>query len=137
MRRKLGLALGTIVFLIGSYATAYADAVEWQSLSVAATAYNSVPSQTTAANPATAAWGDVLKPGMRAIAVSRDLIDKGLTHGTKVRIDGLPGVYTVRDKMAARWRNKIDIYMGQNIAKARDWGIRHDIRIRYANNDNS
>ena len=74
------------------------------------------------------------QPGMNAIAVSRDLIKKGLTHGTKVRIKGLPGVYIVRDKMAARWKNKIDIYMGKDVTAALEWGMRHDIEIEYAEN---
>lgn len=137
MNRKLVSSVLAGSMFVLACGSADAESVEWQSLSVAATAYNSVPSQTTRHSPATAAWGDVLKPGMRAIAVSRDLIKKGLTHGTKVKIEGLPGVYVVRDKMAARWTNKIDIYMGHDIAKARDWGIHHDIRIRYAENDNS
>lgn len=137
MRRQLYVAVCTSLLLLASCASASAESVEWQSLSVAASAYNSVASQTTQDNPATAAWGDVLEPGMHAIAVSRDLLRKGLTHGTKVKIQGLPGVYVVRDKMAARWTNKIDIYMGQDITKARDWGIQHDIRIRYASNGDS
>lgn len=102
-------------------------------MQVAASAYNSLAAQTTSQNENVAAWGDVLKPGMRAIAVSRDLIEKGLTHGTKVRIEGLPGVYTVLDKMAARWKNKIDIYMGRNRGKALNWGVKDNIRIHYAN----
>ena len=39
--------------------------------------------------------------------------------------------------MAARWTNKIDIYMGHDVTKARDWGIQHNIRILYVENDNS
>ncbi|WP_367270023.1 3D domain-containing protein [Salinisphaera sp.] len=106
---------------------------DWQSINVVASAYNSLPAQTSA-EPTVAAWGDRLKPGMNAIAVSRDLIKKGLTHGTKVRIKGLPGVYIVRDKMASRWKNKIDIYMGRDVTAALEWGVRHDIEIEYAEN---
>jgi len=94
---------------------------EERSQQVTATAYNSVKSQTQG-NPALAAWGDILKPGMKAIAVSRDLIAKGLTHGTEVEIEGLSGVYIVRDKMNKRWKDKIDIYMGTDVAAARQWG---------------
>lgn len=112
---------------------AQAQSADWQSINVVASAYNSVPAQTTA-KPTIAAWGDKLKPGMNAIAVSRDLIKKGLTHGTKVRIKGLPGVYIVRDKMASRWKNKIDIYMGRDVTAALEWGVRHDIEIEYAEN---
>ncbi len=91
---------------------------------VTATAYNSVTAQTGPGDPTLTAWGDTLKPGMKAIAVSRDLIDDGLTHGTEVQIEGLPGTYIVRDKMNKRWDNKIDIYMGQDVKAARDWGKR-------------
>ncbi|MDX1634686.1 MAG: hypothetical protein R3280_08620 [Marinobacter sp.] len=92
---------------------------------VTATAYNSVKAQTTIdGDPTLTAWGDTLKPGMKAIAVSRDLIDDGLTHGTEVTIEGLPGTYIVRDKMNKRWDNKIDIYMGNDVKAAREWGKR-------------
>ncbi|MDX1598602.1 MAG: hypothetical protein R3295_08055 [Marinobacter sp.] len=91
---------------------------------VTATAYNSVNSQTKAGDPTLTAWGDTLKPGMKAIAVSRDLIEDGLTHGTEVTIDGLPGTYIVRDKMNKRWKDKIDIYMGLDVKAAREWGKR-------------
>jgi 3D (Asp-Asp-Asp) domain-containing protein len=91
---------------------------------VTATAYNSVNSQTKEGDPTLTAWGDTLKPGMKAIAVSRDLIDDGLTHGTEVTIEGLPGTYIVRDKMNKRWNDKIDIYMGLDIEAAKQWGKR-------------
>ena len=133
MRRLIIQNVGIAACLLFAASIAQAQSDEWESLSVAASAYNSLPSQ-TANNPAIAAWGDRLKPGMNAIAVSRDLIKKGLTHGTKVRIKGLPGVYIVRDKMAARWKNKIDIYMGKDVEAALDWGMRHDIEIEYAEN---
>ncbi len=93
-------------------------------MEVTSNAYNSVFSQTTAKNPALTAWGDTLKPGMKAIAVSRDLIKLGLTYKTKVTIKGLEGEYQVMDKMNKRWSKKIDIYMGYDIKKARKWGVR-------------
>jgi len=96
---------------------------EKKQLKVTATAYNSVAGQTHG-HPAEAAWGDTLKPGIKAIAVSRDLIDSGLTRGTAVKIEGLSGTYIVMDKMNARWTNKIDIYMGNKVSKARNWGKR-------------
>ncbi len=92
-------------------------------LEVTATAYNSYQYQTSG-NPAITAWGDTLKPGMKSLAVSRDLIDSGLTYGTTIKIEGLPGEYVVRDKMNIRWTKKIDIYMGRDIHKARQWGKR-------------
>ena len=33
--------------------------------------------------------------------------------------------------MHSRWRNRIDIYMGENIEKAKEWG-RRKITISYA-----
>jgi 3D (Asp-Asp-Asp) domain-containing protein len=89
---------------------------------VTATAYNSLAHQTHAEHSAITAWGDSLKPGMMSIAVSRDLIKQGLTHNKKVKIEGLPGVYKVLDKMNVRWRNRIDIYMGKNEELAKEWG---------------
>jgi len=101
----------------------------YKELEVTATAYNSVPYQTQG-NPFVTAWGDTLKPGMKVIAVSRDLIDSGLVYETKVEIEGLPGKYVVRDKMNARWRNKIDIYMEDSVQKAREWG-KQEVTIRW------
>ena len=93
-------------------------------LRVTATAYTSHVGQTDS-TPNIAAWGDRLRPGMKAIAVSRDLLKvHGLKHGQKVRIKGLDGEYAVLDKMNKRWRKKIDIYMGMNKRKAFQWGRR-------------
>jgi 3D (Asp-Asp-Asp) domain-containing protein len=94
-----------------------------RSLQVTASAYNSTVAQTDA-RPFHAAWGDSLAPGMRAIAVSRDLIPMGLGQGVAVRIEGIPGEYTVRDKMDARWRKRIDIWFGKDVEAARAWGER-------------
>ncbi len=98
-------------------------------LKVIARAYNSIKGQTDD-DPFLTAWGDRLKPGMKAIAVSRDLIKMGLTRGTQVTIQGLEGQYTVLDKMHRRWRKKIDIYMGNDAAAARQWG-RRKVVIRW------
>jgi 3D (Asp-Asp-Asp) domain-containing protein len=114
------LALGTLLLMALVSACAHSGA---RSLEVDATAYNSVRSQTND-QPSITAWGDKLKPGMKAIAVSRDLLGLGLTHGVVVTIEGLPGRYRVLDKMAKRWSKKIDIYMGEDIQAAREWGIR-------------
>ena len=93
-------------------------------LSVHATAYTSHYGQTDK-SPYLAAWSNRIRPGMKIIAVSRDLIWKyGITNGKKVRISGLKGVFTVRDKMNKKWRRKIDIYMGTNRRKALRWGKR-------------
>lgn len=103
---------------------------ETVSKKVTATAYNSLAHQTHAEHAEIAAWGDSLKPGMKSIAVSRDLIRQGLTYNKKVRIKGLPGVYTVLDKMNARWNNRIDIYMGKNEELAKEWG-KQKVTISY------
>ncbi|MES1924358.1 hypothetical protein T31B1_03505 [Salinisphaera sp. T31B1] len=132
MHRFLAMTISVLILLCAMALPAQAELVEWKELSVSASAYNSVAWQTTKNKPSIAAWGDELKPGMRAIAVSRDLIDQGLTHGTRVKIEGLPGVYVVRDKMNSRWRKKIDIYMGKDVAAARQWGIQKDIQISWA-----
>ena len=99
-------------------------------LRVTATAYNSLPAQTDS-TPDIAAWGDRLRPGMKVIAVSRDLLKKyGLKHRDKVKISGLEGEYQVLDKMNKRWRKKMDIYMGKDRRKALRWG-RKDVTIRW------
>jgi len=92
-----------------------------KSLEVTASAFTSTPGETDD-TPTLAAWGDTLKPGMKAIAVSRDLIKLGLGHRQTVKISGLKGEYLVLDKMNKRWKKKIDIYMGNNKDKAKKWG---------------
>ena len=99
-----------------------ADSLE-RTLVVTATAYNSVPEQTDS-DPNLAAWGDSLSPGMKVIAVSRDLIPVGLDRHTPVKIEGFTGVYVVLDKMNKRWEKRIDIYMGLDLEAARAWGSR-------------
>ncbi|HSM63620.1 MAG TPA: hypothetical protein VK833_06760, partial [Gillisia sp.] len=105
------------------------EAMNWKSLEVTASAYNSLAYQSEG-NPKITAWGDTLKPGMNVIAISRDLIKKGLVYNTPVKIDGLSGVFFVKDKMHHRWKNKIDIYMGEDVQKAKNWG-RKKITIKY------
>jgi 3D (Asp-Asp-Asp) domain-containing protein len=100
------------------------------SLEVTATAYNSTRAQTDA-RPGEAAWGTKLEPGMRVIAVSPDLVAAGLVEGTRVEVEGLPGTWVVRDRTASRYRKRIDIYMGTDVAAARQWGVRRVI-IRWS-----
>ena len=96
---------------------------EEKALEVAVSAYNSTPAQTSG-NAAETAWGDILKPGMKAVAVSQDLVKRGLSHKTSVRIEGLKGEYLVLDKMPKRWKKRVDIYMGKDVKAARDWGTK-------------
>ncbi|RKZ38515.1 MAG: hypothetical protein DRQ49_14105 [Gammaproteobacteria bacterium] len=93
-------------------------------INVTATAYISRGKNSRTAS------GNKLKPGMKVIAVSPDLIKKGLTYGTKVEISGLPGKYTVLDKMHKRRKKWIDIYMGNNLKAAKRWG-RRKVNIRW------
>ena len=102
---------------------------ERQTLMVTATAYNSHPSQTDSL-PTLAAWGDELRPGMQIIAVSPDLLEMGLTHRTVVWIEGLPGPYEVLDRMPSRHHRRIDIYMGDDVQRAREWG-RREVEITW------
>lgn len=102
---------------------------EWNTIEVTATAYNSLAYQ-TGDNPFITAFGDSLKPGVRYIAVSRDLLKLGLKHNTLVKVEGLNGTYLVKDKMHSRWRNKIDIYMGTDVNAAKKWG-RRKVNISY------
>jgi len=93
-------------------------------LRVTATAYTSHGKQTDS-TPFLAAWNNRLRPGMKSIAVSRDLLTRyGMKNGTKVRIGGLRGYYRVRDKMNKRYRKRIDIYMGLDRRRALRWGRR-------------
>jgi 3D (Asp-Asp-Asp) domain-containing protein len=125
MRRGILLLAGLAALLTNVACASAGERV----LEVTASAYNAVPEQTDG-DPNIAAWGDRLKPGVRAIAVSRDLLKMGMTRGTRVRIDGLPGEYRVMDKMAKRWRKKIDIFMGNDVEGARKWGVR-TVTIRW------
>ena len=105
------------------------DKYVWKEISVKATAYNSLVYQTSS-NPSIAAWGDSLKPNMKCIAVSRDLIKLGLKHNTPIKIEGLDSIYLVKDKMHRRKRNQIDIYMGKDVKKAKEWGVKR-LKIKY------
>lgn len=99
-------------------------------MKVTATAYTSMVCQTDR-TPFLAAWNNRLKPGVKSIAVSRDLLALGLTNGTNVRIDGYTHNYKVLDKMNKRWEKKIDIYMGCNRKRALRWG-KQTVTIRWA-----
>ncbi len=118
------------ILLFGCKSEPKENLYEWKPLDVKVSAYNSVANQTDD-EPFIGAWGDSLSSRQKSIAVSRDLIPLGLKHNTKVMIEGLPGVYLVRDKMAARWTKRIDIYMGTKVEKAKKWGVK-DLSIVYA-----
>ena len=129
MQRSIPLrwiAWSSAVLLLVASGAVPAKEEPW--LDVDVTAYNATVAQTDR-NPAIAAWGDRLRPGMRAIAVSRDLLSLGLDHGTRVEIDGLAGEYVVLDKTHRRWTRRVDLFMGKDVRKALKWGKRK-MRIR-------
>ena len=123
--------LSVFVLLFTIYACGVSEEKDHEdTIEVTATAYNSTIAQTKNKNIGLAAWGDTLVPGEKAIAVSRDLIEKGLTHKKLVEIEGLEGEYIVKDKMNKRWTNRIDIYMGRDKKAAKNWGKRK-VRITF------
>ncbi len=123
------IVLLVFVTLVASCEKKEPDKYVWKEISVKATAYNSLVYQTSS-NPSIAAWGDSLKSGMKCIAVSRDLIKLGLKHNTPIKIEGLDSIYLVKDKMHRRKRNQIDIYMGKDVKKAKEWGVKR-LKIKY------
>ena len=120
-----------VLVLIFSLSCKYGveEGYTWKELQVTATAYNSLAYQTSS-DPHITAWGDSLIPGKKYIAVSRDLIALGLTHNTPVLIEGFDDIFWVKDKMNRRWKKRIDIYMGVDVKKAREWG-RRKVSIKY------
>lgn len=141
-RRRFGLAIAVAVALILILILVlFADRLSKRPLSeeplsekynrikVKATAYTSRPSETSG-DPYLGAWNNRLTPGEKSIAVSRDLLKIGLKNGAEVEIKGLPGVYTVRDKMNKRWKRRIDIYMGNDLERAREWG-KQEVVLRW------
>ncbi|HSM88524.1 MAG TPA: hypothetical protein VLT56_00730, partial [Desulfobacterales bacterium] len=125
--------LVTSLFLFGLLILTSCSAIQkplqekQKNLVVTATAFNSLPKQTQG-NPNVGAWGDRITPGVNAVAVSEDLVSLGLTRGTRVSIEGLQNEYVVLDRMPARWKKHIDIYMGNDVKTARAWGKR-DLKI--------
>jgi 3D (Asp-Asp-Asp) domain-containing protein len=93
-----------------------------RSLTVTVTAFNATKAQTDG-KPRLGAWGDKLDaPGIRAVAVSPDLLAKGLGHGTRIRIEGLDGEYVVLDRTSGKWKNRVDVFMGTDVAAAKRFG---------------
>lgn len=123
-----------LVFLLWLVAAPAVASPPATTVTVTATAYNSLPNQTDA-SPHVGAWGDDLdkatQPGVRVIAVSPDLLKKGLRRGQRVRIKGLKGEFVVLDKMPRRWQNRVDIYMHKDVRAARRWGKRR-VKLTWA-----
>jgi len=119
--KKLTLTL--LITLFTNSIQAQEDHEYTDFIKATATAYTSSSIETDS-TPYLAAWRNTLNPQVKSIAVSRDLLDIGLTNGMKVRIKGLDGEFLVLDKMNKRWKNRIDIYMGDDRQKALNWGKR-------------
>lgn len=129
--RKILSGFGLLALVLGCSDKPNHDQLEWKTLQVTATAYNQSPGQTSKIHPGITAWGDSLRPGVHWIAVSRDLLKKGLDYNTLVRIDTFSNIFIVKDKMHRRWKNRIDIFMGTDIEAAKSWGKRK-VKIQYA-----
>ena len=105
---------------------------------VTATIYHAEPAQTDS-TPFITASGAHINPdnpqNHRWIAVSRDLEEKGLTFGVKVKVTGaghLDGVWTVQDRMNARWESRIDFLVNKKL-KGGKW---ENVEVEIIDNDN-
>lgn len=103
-----------------------------------ATAYNSLPNQTSG-NPHVTATGSKTRFGV--VAVSRDLLPETLPYGSLIRLRDLGAFHTgngvgkfqpvlddqqlfvVEDTMHARKRQQLDVWF-EEYATAVDWGVR-------------
>jgi 3D (Asp-Asp-Asp) domain-containing protein len=97
---------------------------------VTASAYNSHPDQTQG-DPFLTASGRRLEPGMRALAVSPDLLEAGLDFGTRVRVEGMEGEWVVLDRLPDGRRRSIDLYFGLDEEAALRFG-RKRVRIDWS-----
>ncbi|HEA30760.1 MAG TPA: hypothetical protein ENH91_12355 [Leeuwenhoekiella sp.] len=92
-------------------------------MEVKASAYNSLSNQTRVGTDGKiTAWGDTLNPDIPSVAISRDLIDSGMVHGTMLYIEGFSEPFKVNDKMNKRFNNKIDLHLGTDLKAAREFG---------------
>lgn len=114
--RSLLLGLATLAF--GVFVTPPAIAGNHSTV-VSVTAYNGVAGETDD-HPHTGAWNNSLGP--HTIAVSPDLVARGLDDGTIVAIEGYKQNFVVRDKTADDVHDTIDIYMGKDVEKAHEFG---------------
>ncbi|WP_156962495.1 hypothetical protein [Salinisphaera hydrothermalis] len=110
--------LGVAAVLLGAFTASPALAGDHSTV-VTVTAYNDVPSETDD-HPHTGAWDNHLGP--HTVAVSPDLVARGLHDGTQIAIAGYHHDFVVRDKTADDVHNTVDIYMGRDVDKAREFG---------------
>ena len=123
MKNTIKIFIFSIILVSNFILNSNACEDQSRQMQVTATAYTSSVRETDS-TPTITAWGNKLKPGMRVLAVSRDLLAMGLTQGTLVNIEGFKGDFIVLDKMNKRWKKKIDIYMGYDRHAALQWGKR-------------
>ena len=108
------------------------DPIKWYSYEeatqnkkvVTVTAYNSVPEQTDS-TPDIAANGENI---MRLYEQGDFTCAASLPFGTKLSIPGF-GVCTVRDRLAPKYSDRVDIHMGKDIPAAWAWGIRKKVEV--------
>jgi len=127
-RAALAGALCASLMLVACARPPRATPPRLRELEVTAHAFTSTRGQTDD-QPTLTASGRELRPGMRALAVSPDLLALGLAFGMPVTIDGL-GEWIVLDRMADRHRRAIDLYLGDDLEAARRFGVRR-VRMRW------
>ena len=105
---------------------------------VTATIYHATPEQTDS-TPHITASNKIIDLGNpqkhRWIAVSRDLEEKGLVFGVKVKVTGagnLDGIWTVQDRMNRRWLSRIDFLVNEDMTGGK-W---ENVRVEIINDDN-
>lgn len=93
---------------------------------VTATAYTSRPAEISNKRSKKTACEDRLSPKSKGqtIAVSLDLVRAGLKCGTVVTIEGLSSGFVVTDHLPKKARNRIDIYVGNDVQMAKQWSHR-------------
>lgn len=97
-----------------------------QSRVVTATAYTERPKELVNKRSRKTACADNLdnKSKGQTIAVSPDLVKAGLQCGTVVTIEGLSSGFVVNDHLPAKDRNRIDIFVGNDVKMAKEWSHR-------------
>jgi 3D (Asp-Asp-Asp) domain-containing protein len=94
---------------------------KYKEVKVTATCYNAVEGQTNS-NPLITADGSFIEvdkiEDIRWIAISRDLEKQDFHMGDSVLVQGVgngyDGIWTIRDRMNKRFKNKIDFLISEN-----------------------
>ncbi len=75
--------------------------------------------------------GYKIKPKEKVIAISHDLLKKGFVMNSNVKIEGLGGIYKIKDLMPKHRRNSIDISifepsisLKENKKKSMEFGVK-------------